>query len=388
MNKFIPYAHQSVDARDIKAVEAVLKSDWLTQGPKIPDFEEALCAYAGARYAVAVSSGTAALHIASLAAHIGNGDEVITSPITFAASANCVLYCGARPVFADVQEDTANIDPEEIEKRITAKTKAMIPVHFAGHPCDLKGVFKIAKKHDLVVIEDAAHALGAEYKGSKIGYCRYSDMTIFSFHPIKSITTGEGGAVLTNRKDLYERLLVFRNHGITKKASKSSGPWHYEMQEVGFNYRLTDIQAALGISQLKKLDLFIERRREIAGFYNKYFKDNPYFDTPVEKEYAYSAYHLYPVRIREKFKGLRKELFDRMRNKGVGLQVHYIPVYRHPYYQGLGYKAGICPIAEDFYSREISIPLYASLGKKEAGYVAKNLLGCFENKRKGVICGQ
>ncbi|RLJ01480.1 MAG: UDP-4-amino-4,6-dideoxy-N-acetyl-beta-L-altrosamine transaminase, partial [Candidatus Aenigmatarchaeota archaeon] len=236
-NKYIPYGHQWINNDDIKEMIKVLKSEWITQGPKVKEFEEALCEYTGAKYAVAVSSGTAGLHIACLAAGIKEGDEVITSPITFVASANCILYCGGTPVFVDVQEDTINIDPEEIEKKITKKTKAIIPVHFAGHPCDLEEIHSIAKKYGLIIIEDACHALGAEYKGSKIGSCKYSNMTIFSFHPVKSITTGEGGAVLTNNKKLYKKLLMLRNHGITKERKsfiyEYEGPWYYETQFLG-----------------------------------------------------------------------------------------------------------------------------------------------------------
>ena len=361
----IPYGHQSIDRKDINEVVRVLKSNWLTQGPKIKEFENALCEYAGAKYAVAVSSGTAALHIACLAAGIKKGDEVITSPITFVASANCVLYCGGKPAFADIQEDTANIDPEEIKKKITKRTRAIIPVHFAGHPCDLEEIKQIAqKKHSLLIIEDAAHALGAEYKGSKIGSCKYSDMTIFSFHPVKSITTGEGGAVMTNNRKLYERLIKFRTHGIAKHdfVYGYKGSWYYEMHDLGFNYRITDIQAALGKSQLKKLERFISARREIAAFYNKAFKDYSGFDVPVEKKGIRSAYHIYPIQLKGKFIGKRKEIFDRLRNRGLGVQVHYIPVYLHPYYRrNLGFKSGICPAAESYYSRAISLPLYPSL---------------------------
>lgn len=381
--KTIPYSHQSIDELDIKEVIKVLKSDWITQGPAIEKFESRLCKYTGAKYAVAVSSGTAALHIACLAAGIKHGDEVITSPITFVASANCILYCGGKPVFADIQKDTVNIAPEEIKKKVNKKTKAIIPVHFAGHPCDLEEIRNIAKEHNLVVIEDAAHALGAEYKGSQIGSCKYSDMAILSFHPVKSITTGEGGAVLTNRKDLYERLTMFRNHGITKKnfIDEPDGEWYYEMKLLGYNYRMTDIHAALGISQLKKLDDFILRRREIARAYDSAFKDNQFFDIPIEKEHVQSAYHLYAIRLKDEYEKKKKNIFGKLRRNGLGVQVHYIPVYQHPYYKKLKLSQKECRLAEDFYQREISIPIYSSMAKKEVCYVIDTLLKILQDTR-------
>ena len=384
MNKCISYSHQSICKDDINAVVKVLKSDFITQGPEIKCFENALCHYVGAKYAVCISSGTAALHIACLAAGIHKGDEVITSPLTFAASANCILYCGGKPVFADVCEDTANIDPKEIIRNITKKTKAVIPVHFAGHPCDLDKIQQIAKKNKLIVIEDAAHALGAKYKSTRIGACKYSDMAIFSFHPAKSLTTGEGGAVLTNRKDLYERLLIFRNHGITKDSDKLLDrkmqvcDWYYEMQELGFNYRMTDIQAALGTSQLNKLNKFIKRRKRIAKIYNKFFHNQHYFEIPIERKYAYSAYHLYPIKLKDEFKNRKKEIFHEMRMKRLGVQVHYIPVYLHPYYKKLGFKKGLCPNAESYYDREISIPIYPALKDIQIKYVINSIFKIFK----------
>jgi UDP-4-amino-4,6-dideoxy-N-acetyl-beta-L-altrosamine transaminase len=380
LNKYIPYGQQSIDKDDIAAVAEVLRSDFITQGPKIREFEDALCKYTGAKYAVAVSSGTAALHIACLAAGIKERDEVITSPITFVASANCILYCGGRPVFADIQEDTANISPQEIEGKVTAKTKAIIPVNFAGHPCDLQEIHQIARKNNLVVIEDAAHALGAEYRGSKIGSCKYSDMIIFSFHPVKSITTGEGGAVLTNNQNFYRKLLMLRTHGTTKDGllHKAEGEWYYEMQSLGYNYRITDIQTALGISQLIKLDKFIKERRKISSIYNEAFADNAYFDIPPERTYVRSSYHLYPIKLKNKYKSRKKKIFSRLREKGLGVQVHYIPVYLHPFYQKIGYTRGFCPIAEDFYHREISIPLYCGMTHNAIDYVIKTVKEGFE----------
>lgn len=376
--KFIPYSTQLIDKKDIESVTGVLRSSWLTQGPKVAEFEKRLAFYCGAKYAVSVSSGTAALHIACLAAKLKAGDEAITSPITFAASANCLLYCGVKPVFADVKEDCANIDPQEIEKNITKKTKALIPVHFAGHPCDLKEINRLREKYNLVVIEDATHALGARYFGSKIGSCEYCDMAVFSFHAVKPITTGEGGAVLTNSKTFYERLLMARSHGITKdlnkfstKDKKNIGGWFYEMQDLGFNYRLTDFACALGISQLAKLDNFIKRRREIVSVYNKCFQGNGYFDLPVEKQGTKASWHLYPIRLKDKYVSRRKEIFHKLRELGIGAQVHYIPVYLHPYYRKLGYKKWQCLKAEEFYRREISIPLYQAMKDRDVQRVIK-----------------
>jgi len=380
--KIIPYGRQWVDASDIREVIKVLKSDWLTQGPKIKEFEDALCKYTGAKYAVAISSGTAALHISCLAANIKKGDEVITSPITFVASANSILYCRGKPVFADIEKDTVNIDPEEIRKKINSNTKAIIPVHFAGHPCDLEEIKEIAEKHNLLIIEDASHALGAEYKNSKIGSCKYSDMTIFSFHPVKHITTGEGGAVLTNRKDLYQRLLLFRNHGITKKKEKMNkfdGPWYYEMHELGFNYRITDFQCALGISQLKKLEKYIERRRELVSIYNKELSKMDKIILPVEKPYVKSSWHIYYIRLKDTSK--RRLIFEELQKSNIGVQVHYIPVYLQPYYQkNFGYKIGDCPKAEEYYKSTITLPLYPKMMNSEIQYII-NILEGHNNRR-------
>lgn len=377
--KHIPYGRQSIGKDDIEAAVKVLRSDWITQGPKIREFEEALCGYAGSKYAVAVSSGTAALHVACLAAGIKEGDEVITSPITFAASANCALFCGGRPVFADIREGSVNIDPCEIRKKTGKRTKVIIPVHFAGHPADLEEIRKIAKERGLTVIEDAAHALGAEYKGSKIGSCKYSDMTVFSFHPLKSITTGEGGAVLTNSKALYERLLLYRNHGITKdrdKMEKSEGPWYYEMHELGFNYRITDFQSAIGISQLKKLDRFVEERRKIASLYSEELSGLDGIILPLEKPYVRSAWHIYYVRLRDAKK--RGALFHDLQKSNIGLQVHYIPVHLQPYYRKLfGYKEGDYPIAERYYKSAMTLPLFPGLKQNQIKYVVRSLKKAF-----------
>lgn len=384
--KFIPYGRHCLDSDDTKEVAKVLHSDWITQGPVIRKFEEGLANYCGAKYAVAVSSGTAALHIASLAAGIKAGDEVITSPITFVSSANCVLYCGGKPIFADVGQDTANINPEQIANKISKRTKAVIPIHYAGHPCDLETIQVIAKKHNLVVIEDAAHAFGARYKNIKIGSAKYSDMAILSFHPVKSITTGEGGAILTNRREYYKKLIMFRQHGITKDGRQfkfsNQGQWYYEMHYLGYNYRLTDIQAALGLSQLRKLDKFIQRRRRIAGIYNRAFKNNIFFDLPIEKRDVKSSWHLYPIKLKDEYKDKKKLIFNRLQQEGLGVQVHYIPVYRQPYYRELGYRKGICPQAEDFYQREISLPLYPSMRDEDVSRVIETSFGCFRKIKK------
>lgn len=361
----IPYATQWIDEDDIKAVCQALNLPYLTQGPLVQEFEEKVAAYCGAKYAVALNSGTSALHAACFVANISAGDEVITSPITFVASANCVLYCGGKPVFADVQTNTINIDPAEIEKKITSKTKAIIPVHFAGYPCDMVEINNVARKHNLIIIEDAAHALGAEYQGAKIGSCQYSDMTVLSFHAVKHITTGEGGMVLTNDEKLYQKLIMFRTHGITRDPllleSQDKGLWYYEMQELGFNYRITDFQCALGISQFTKLDSFVHRRREIVVQYNQAFENLAGITTLVEKKDRKSSWHIYPIQV----KGDRKSIFNKLRANGIGVNVHYLPVYLQPYYRKLGYTIGECPEAEKYYERAITLPLYPKMTDDE-----------------------
>ena len=371
--KQIPYGHQWICEEDIDAVSSVLRSDWLTQGPMIKKFEDALCKKTGAKYAVAVSSGTAALHIACLAAGIKPGDEVITSPITFVASANCVLYCGAKVLFADIEADTVNIDPEKIAKKITKNTKAIIPVHFAGQPCRMEDIRAIARDKGLTVIEDAAHALGAEYKSGgrwvRVGRCADSDMAVLSFHPVKHITTGEGGAVLTNKADLYEKLCMLRTHGITRAKEKLSdaeeGGWHYEMQYLGYNYRMTDFQCALGINQLGRIDLFNERRRQIVEKYNRAFGSLKGLRSIVEREDVRSSWHIYVLMV----DGNRKDIYDKLKNSGVGVNVHYRPVYLQPYYRKLGFRPGDCPNAEAYYSKAITIPLYPKMTDDDVQYV-------------------
>jgi UDP-4-amino-4,6-dideoxy-N-acetyl-beta-L-altrosamine transaminase len=376
--KFIPYSRQCIDKSDIDEVVRVLKGDFITQGPKIQEFESELANYCGSRYAVVFNSGTSALHGAYFVAGLKKGDEFITSPLTFAATANAGRYLGAKPVFVDVEYHMGNIDASKIEKKITEKTKLIVPVHYAGQAADLKKIQTIAKKYHLLVIEDACHALGAYYRGRKIGSCEYSDMTILSFHPVKHITTGEGGAVLTNNKDFFKKLSMFRSHGVTKDhfINESHGDWYYEMHFLGYNYRMTDIQAALGISQLKKLDSFVKRRREIAALYNRAFKDHPSIDILPEKDHFSASYHLYPIKL----KGYpnKKEAFTLLKAKGLGVQVHYMPVYWHPYYRALGYKKGLCPVAEEFYQRVVSIPLYPSMSNRDASYVIKAVSDLYE----------
>jgi UDP-4-amino-4,6-dideoxy-N-acetyl-beta-L-altrosamine transaminase len=376
--KFIPYSRQCIDKTDIKEVVRVLKSDFITQGPKIQEFESALAKYCGSRHAVVFNSGTSALHGAYFVSGLRKGDEFITSPVTFAATSNAGRYLGAKPVFVDVEYHTGNIDALKIEKKITKKTKLLVPVHYAGRPADLKKIRTTARKYHLPVVEDACHALGAHYRERKIGSCEYSDMTVLSFHPVKHITTGEGGAVLTNNKAFYKKLLMFRAHGITKDnfINESHGDWYYEMQLLGYNYRMTDFQAALGISQLKKLDLFVKRRREIAAFYDRAFHDHPSIDILPERGPCFSSYHLYPIIL--KGYSNKKRAFTFLKAKGLGVQVHYMPVYWHPYYRALGYKKGLCPVAEDFYQKVMSIPLYAAMSKNDASYVIKAVSALYE----------
>ncbi len=369
----INYGKQSIDEEDIKAVSDVLKSDFLTTGPLVDRFEKSFAEFVGARFAVAVSNGTAALHLACLAAGV-KGGEVITSPITFAASANCALYCGARPVFADIDKHGL-ISPEEVEKSVTTKTRAVIPVHLAGLPCDMEQISAIAKKHGLTVIEDCSHALGAAYKGSRIGDCRHSDMCTFSFHPVKLMTTGEGGMITTNSEKLYKRLKMLRNHGITKDpkqfTGKADGPWYHEIQELGYNYRLTDIQCALGLGQLSKAEKFVRDRQKIAGKYQKElgpFKEIELIGVPKDRTHAY---HLFIMMLDGPKK--RLAMFEHLSRNGISCQVHYIPVYYHPLYQGLGYERGLCQRAEEFYSRILSIPIYPGLTDEQADMIIRKI---------------
>lgn len=373
----IGYGHQYIDDSDIEAVVNVLKSDYLTQGPSVSAFEKKICEITGAKYCVSVSNATAGLHIAVAALELKEGSEGITTPNTFLASSNCMVYNNVKPVFADIDPVSYNIDPKEIEKHISAKTKLLIPVHFAGLPCDMEKINTIAKKNNLHVIEDAAHAIGSQYAdGSYVGNCKYSDMTVFSFHPVKTITTGEGGAVTTNSDELYQKLLMLRSHGVTKDEgvlTKNPGPWYYEMQSLGFNYRMTDMQAALGVSQLNKLDFFKKRRREVIAMYNKAFADMRYLKTPYEPENVCSCFHLYVTQIDfESLGKSRAQVMKELRDKGIGTQVHYIPVPTQPYYKNnFGYKDGDYPVAEKYYEQELSLPLYPGLSDDDVDTVIK-----------------
>lgn len=367
----IPYGKQTIEQDDIQAVVDVLKSDFLTTGPKIAEFEQTVADYVGAKYAVAISNGTSALHAACFAAGIGPGDEVITTPLTFAASANCVLYCGGTPVFADVDPRTYNIDPEDIRRKITDRTKAIIAVHLAGQPCDMDAIHSIAREHGLIVIEDGAHALGSVYKGKKVG--SLSDMTTFSFHPVKPITTGEGGMIVTDNEEFYKKMVLFRSHGITRDDSmmtRNDGPWFYQQFDLGYNYRITDIQCALGCSQMKKLDRFLARRKELVARYNEAFADCSNIVTPYQLPATESGWHLYIVQVKNCD---RKQVFEALREKGIGVNVHYIPVYMHPYYQEHGYKDVHCANAEEIYSHIISLPLYPGLTDEQQDYVIDTL---------------
>ncbi len=373
----IPYSTQWIDEEDIDAVIRVLRSERITQGPIVEEFEQAVATYTGGRYAVAFSSGTAALHAACFAAAVGPGDEVITSPITFVASANCAAYMGAKPVFADIDAQTLTLDWRAAAEKITANTKVLIPVDFSGRPSHVDEINELAKRHRLVVIEDAAHALGAEYKGRRVG--GLADMTVFSFHPVKHITTGEGGMVLTNGEQFRDRLRLFRSHGITREPARltksSDGDWYYEMQELGYNYRITDIQCALGLAQLRRLDAFVSRRREIAAMYATAFADIPGLDIPQEPPEVRSSYHLYVLQFPvEKLKGGRRSVFDELVKKNLGVNVHYIPVHLQPYYQQrYGYRVGDFPAAEQYYKRAISIPIYPRMTDADVKYVISSV---------------
>ena len=358
------YGHQFIDEDDIQAVVDVLKSDYLTCGPKIGELEEKLCEVTGAKYAVVCSNGTAALHIACLAAGVMPGDEVITTPITFAASANCALYCGAKPVFADINENTYNIDPAHVEKLTTERTKAVVAVDFTGQSVELDRLLTHCREHNLVLIEDGAHVIGTSYKGRMNG--SIADMTTMSFHPVKTVTGGEGGAVLTNSKEYYEKLLLYRAHGITRDPKlmehEPDGPWYYEQIALGMNYRMTDMQAALIISQLNKLPRFMERRKAIVKAYNEAFSRLPQLFVQQEIPESETTRHLYILRIRpEKLTIDRKQFFEALAAENICCNVHYIPTYYFPYYEKLGYKRGLCPKAEKLYAEEISLPLYYAM---------------------------
>lgn len=381
---FLPYGRQWIEDDDIEAVVKILKSDFLTTGPAILEFEEAVANYVGAKYAVSFSNGTAALHGACFAAGIQEGDEVITTPMTFAASANCVLYQGGTPVFADIDDSTYNIDPKQIEEKITSKTKAIIPVHFTGQPAELDEIHRLAQEHNLVVIEDAAHALGASYKKKRIG--GLSDMTMFSFHPVKHITSGEGGVITTNDEGYYQKLLQFRSHGIIKDQqlmTESHGPWYYEMQSLGFNYRMTDIQAALGANQLKKIDRFLSRRKHYVSLYNEAFESRDEIRIPAQHPDGDSSWHLYIIRLQtEKMKVSRKVIYEELMKENIGVNVHYIPVHKMPYYQQLGYDKETYPIAEKLYEEILTLPLFPKMSIEDINDVITAVIKILNQYRK------
>ncbi|MBK5276968.1 MAG: UDP-4-amino-4,6-dideoxy-N-acetyl-beta-L-altrosamine transaminase [Desulfuromonadales bacterium] len=375
----IPYGRQSISDEDIQAVVEVLRSDWLTQGPTVELFERAIAEYCGAEYAVAVSSATSALHLACLAAGLGPGDIFWTSPNTFVASANCGLYCGADVDFVDIDFHTYNLDVEQLEEKLVAAAslgslpKLVIPVHFSGQSCAMERIRELSGKYGFSVIEDASHAIGGRYKDHTIGSCFLSDMAVFSFHPVKIITTGEGGMVLTNRRELYEKLVRLRSHGITRNPDlmqgESHGPWYYQQIELGFNYRMTDIQAALGLSQMQRLDEFVVRRHELAQRYSDAFIDLP-LTTPWQSPDSYSAFHLYVIRLQlDKIRITHKQFFEYLLERGILVNLHYIPVHTQPYYADLGFRQGDFPQSEHFYKEAVTIPLYPAMTEEQQDHV-------------------
>jgi UDP-4-amino-4,6-dideoxy-N-acetyl-beta-L-altrosamine transaminase len=379
----LPYGHHSVDQDDIQAVVQVLQSDWLTTGPAVQGFEEAFAAYVGAKHAVAVSSGTAALHAAAFAAGIGPGAEVITTPMTFAASANCVRYVGGDVKFADVRPDTMNIDPGEIQRCLTSRTRAIVVVDYTGQPCDLEEINALATTHGLTVIEDAAHALGSTYRGCKVG--SLAPLTTFSLHPVKHVTTGEGGVITTDDFFLAERLRQFRNHGITTDHQKRQmmGSWFYEIEFLGFNYRLTDIQCALGASQLKKLPVWLTRRRDIAATYTAALSQMPELEPPTILEDRESAWHLYVLRLNlDRLTADRADIFHALRAENIGVNVHYIPLPWHPYYRRLGFEPSHWPVAEESYERMLTLPLWPAMSDSDVQDVITAIKKVVEAYRK------
>ena len=376
----IYYGHQHITEKDIQAVEKVLRSNYLTQGPIIETFEKKVANYCGAKYAVAVTNATSALHIACKAAGLGEGDVLWTSPITFTASANCGRYCGADVDFVDIDDKTYNMSVAELRHKLETavqKPKVVIPVHLAGQSCDMETIKALADEYGFKIIEDASHATGADYKNTKVGSCRYSDMTVFSFHPVKIVTTGEWGIILTNNKELYEKLKLYRSHGITRDSDlmtqEADGPWYYQQIELGFNYRMTDLQAALGCSQMDSLDEFVARRRYLVRRYNEKMKDLP-IRTPYQSEDTNPSWHIYIIRVDfTKVVLSKKEIFARMRDRGIALNLHYIPVHTQPYYQNFGFKKGDFPVSETYYEEAITLPLYYDLTDEQQDQIIQAL---------------
>lgn len=374
--KFLPYGLHWIDEDDIQEVVEILKSDWITTGPKIKEFEDAVCGYIGCKYGVAVNSGTSALDIAVASTGIEKGCEVITTPFTFVATSNAILYNNHRPVFADIQKDTFNINPDEIRKKITEKTKAIIYVDYAGHPCEIDEIREIAEDYELYLIEDACHALGAEYKGKKIG--NFADISVFSFHPVKHITTGEGGMCVTDNEELTAKMRMLRNHGIDKDVQERFGPkagYAYDLKYLGRNYRMTDFQAALGIAQLKKIEGFIKNRQEIARKYNEAFKDFKWITPQHCKSFVRHVWHIYPVLLN----GMeRDKFFNAMRRRNIGVNVHYIPIYKFNYYHEFNISPDKFPNTEDVFSRTVTLPLYSKMMNAEVDYVIKSVKSIME----------
>lgn len=380
----IPYGRQQISQDDIDAVVAVLQSDFLTQGPQVPAFELALQQATGAQYALAVNSATSALHIACMALGLGAGDRLWTTPITFVASPNCARYCGADVDFVDIDPSTYNLCPQQLEKKLKQAQKdgtlpkIVVPVHLCGYPCDMAAIYALSQEYGFHIIEDASHAIGGQYHGKPIGNCRYSDITIFSFHPVKIVTTAEGGAALTNCPELAERMALLRSHGITREPSKmqgeSHGSWYYQQIDLGYNYRMTELQAALGVSQMTRLDEFVTRRHQLAQRYHAALHDLPLTLPLFSQQDAYSALHLYVIRLqRAKLNYTRRDIFDALRNAGVGVNIHYIPVHTQPYYQNLGFKIGEYPIAEAYYEDAISLPMFAAMTDQQQDTVIEVL---------------
>ncbi|MEA5487710.1 MULTISPECIES: UDP-4-amino-4,6-dideoxy-N-acetyl-beta-L-altrosamine transaminase [Pseudanabaena] len=383
MTSYIPYGRQDINQQDIDAVVEILHSDWLTQGKAVERFEQTVADYCGVKYAIAVSSATAALHIACLAIGLGKQDHLWTSPNTFVASANCGLYCGAKVDFVDIDPHTYNLSIDELTHKLNGAEqqgrlpKVLVPVHFAGQSCEMQKISALSQQYGFQVLEDASHAIGGKYQGKAIGCCEFSDLAVFSFHPVKIITTGEGGMVLTNRDDLYEKLIRLRSHGITRNPDlmqgESHGAWYYQQLELGFNYRMTDIQAALGLSQMKRLDEFIARRQFLAQRYNHLLKDLP-ITLPYQHPDTESSWHLYVIRLHlDKIHKTHRQVFEELRQVGIGVNLHYIPVHTQPYYQSIGFRWGDFPKSETYYASAISIPLYYGLNKENQNRVVDNL---------------
>jgi UDP-4-amino-4,6-dideoxy-N-acetyl-beta-L-altrosamine transaminase len=379
----IPYGRQDISEADVQAVVDVLRSDFLTQGPAVPAFEKAISDYCGAQHAVAVNSATSALHIACLALGVGQGDVVWTSPITFVASANCARYCGAQVDFVDIDPRTHNLSVECLTEKLAQAEKSgclpkvVIPIHLCGQPCDMVGIYALSQQYGFKIIEDASHAVGGKYRDEPIGNCHYSDITVFSFHPVKIITTGEGGMALTNDETLAKHMQLLRSHGITRDAADmthvSDGPWYYEQIDLGFNYRMTDIQAALGLSQMQRLDEFVAQRHAIGRRYDQLLADLPVI-TPWNHQDSYSSLHLYVIRLKlNKIGKTQREVFDALRAAGIGVNLHYIPVYRQPYYERLGFMPGYCQEAERYYAEVTSLPIYSGLTCKDQKMICLKL---------------